>query len=71
MRKGTAYGLGKGAIQVDVAAVDEDVLSGGMTGERGEQKDGHAGDFGGLGEALSEGNLRCDGVQFLSRVRKS
>ena len=48
---------GEGAVEVGVAAIDDDALAGGVGALCGrQQEDGHGGNFRGLGEAMAEGN---------------
>jgi len=67
---GVRRASGEGAIEMGVAAVDDDALAGGVGALRGrEEEDGHGGDFGGLGEAMAEGNAVRDFVEGLLRIR--
>src|SRR5262249_54756383 len=51
---------GKGAVQVDIAAVHEKLLACGVAGLFGEQKDYGMGDFFGGGHAVAEGDFAFD-----------
>ena len=61
---------GEGTVEVDVAAVNENMLAGSVAGFFGEQEDDGVGDFFGGGPAVAERNFGFDAGASLLRFGK-
>src|SRR5690348_1999065 len=62
--------LRQSAIEMDVAAVNENMLASNVAGLRRNEKQNHGGDFFGLRHALAEWNFGDDMLQFFLRIGK-